>query len=408
MHSGNNSASHRTPDTSDRAAPGWLLVIPWSLRSIGGVNQVVKSLIVEFRDGGIFFPHLLAGPDEPASNRGARQELIKAHLLDLWSPVDHKHPFRAWFSFLYRLPLRCWVMRRMIQQHNIRIINPHFPGLASLVFLVLKKMKLFEGKVILSFHGTDIHSALCTKGRERKLWKLLLRGADHIAVVSDDLAKRVLELDSAVAAKITTIHNGVDLAFFTPAGHEPSARPSISKQDKAILSVGAFISLKGHDVLVRAFSLVVREIPNVRLFLVGRDGPDLKIVRDLINQLSLTEKVFIYTDVPYERIPSILAQAQLFVLASHREGLPLVVIEAGAAGVPVVCTRTTGSQELISDKITGRLVEIGDEPALAEAMIDLLSHPEEAQRLAVRFHEYVKSNLTWKQTYEKYLQIAGD
>ena len=76
--------------------------------------------------------------------------------------------------------------------------------------------------------------------------------------------------------------------------------------------------------------------------------------------------------------------------------------------MPVVCTRTTGSHELISDKVTGRLVEAGDEDALAEAIIDLLTHPGEAQRMATKFHEYVKNNLTWENTHEKYLHLAGD
>ena len=86
----------------------------------------------------------------------------------------------------------------------------------------------------------------------------------------------------------------------------------------------------------------------------------------------------------------------------------MAVIEAGAAGLPVLCTRSTGSNELISDKVTGRLVGVGDERALAEAMIDLLTHPGETQRMATRFQEFVKNNLTCGHTYEKYLHLAGD
>jgi glycosyltransferase involved in cell wall biosynthesis len=152
----------------------------------------------------------------------------------------------------------------------------------------------------------------------------------------------------------------------------------------------------------------VKKIPNVRLILVGHDGPVFQEIRPLIDKLSLVERVFMYKDISHERIPAFLAQAQLFVLASHREGHPLAVMEAGAAGLPVVCTRAIGSIELISDKVTGRLVEVGDESALAEAMIDLLTHPEEARRMATQFHEYIKNNLTWRGTYEKYVGLAGD
>jgi len=72
--------------------------------------------------------------------------------------------------------------------------------------------------------------------------------------------------------------------------------------------------------------------------------------------------------------------------------------------LPVICARTAGASELISDGVTGRLVDIDDEHALAEAMIDLLKHPEKAQRIATTFRDYIRNKLTWKNTYEKYLR----
>jgi glycosyltransferase involved in cell wall biosynthesis len=299
-------------------------------------------------------------------------------------------------------------MCRIIDQHNIRIINPHFPDLGSLLFVAMKKLRLFKGKIVLSFHLSDVQHALSTKGLERNLWGTLLRGADHIVVVSDDLAKDVLSLDPTVSSKITTIYNGVDLALFAPTDHESRARISVPNQGKTILSVGAFIPRKGHDILVRAFGHVLKKVPDARLVLVGGDGSEIEPIRHLINSMSLMHNVAIFKDVPHERIPSFLSQAQLFVLASSREGHPVAVVEAGASGLPVVCTLTNASRELISDKVTGRLVEFGDEHALAEAMIDLLTHPGEALRMATRFREHVKNNLTWGHTYEKYLKLAGD
>src|SRR6266576_3259281 len=190
--SGGPGASHHA---SDQSTPGWLFVLPWSLRNQGGVDEVVKSLIVRFRDGGVFSPHLLISSGESESVGTVKPELIKAHYMELWGPVDRRRPIRGMLSFLYRLPYRCWTLRRIIDQQNIRIINPHFPGLESLLFLVLKKLGLFTGKIILSFHLSDVRDALSTKGRERNLWRMLLRSADHIVVDSDDLAKDVLTLD---------------------------------------------------------------------------------------------------------------------------------------------------------------------------------------------------------------------
>jgi L-malate glycosyltransferase len=406
MRSNDSNGPSGALDTYDQAAQGWLFVLPWSLRDIGGVDQVVDSLVGQFRDGREFSPQLLVGTEESASGGTIEADLIKAQYLPLWSPVDHQHPFRAPFSFVYRLPYRCRVMRRIIDQHNIRIINPHFPGLASLVFLVLKKLKLFKGKIILSFHGSDIRDALATKGRERKLWRMLLRGADHIVVVSDYLAKDVLALDPTVAPKIKTIYNGVDLALFTPAEHEQRARVSLPNQGKTILSIGGFLPIKGHDILVRAFGHVLGQVPDARLVLVGGEGPEVEPVRQLINSLLLAHRVTIFKPVPHARIPEFLSQAQVFVLASRREGFGLVVTEAAAAKVPVVCTKAGGIPELITDRVTGRLVAIDDHIALADAIVDVLTHPDEARRMALKFYEYVRRNLTWHQSYEKYIQLS--
>jgi len=297
-------------------------------------------------------------------------------------------------------------MRRIIIQHNITVVNTHFPDLGSLLFVALKKLKLFEGKIILSFHLSDVREALAAEGRDRRLWRVLLRGADHVVVVSDDLAKDVLALDPTSAAKMTTIYNGVDLALFARSKGEPCAPFSVPNQSKTIVSIGAFIPRKGHDVLVRAFGHVSHQVPDARLVLVGGDGPELEPIRQLIDSLGLSEKVTIFKDVPHEQIPAFLFQAQLFVLASRRESFGLVVTEAAAAKVPVVCTKAQGLRELIIDGVRGRLVAIGDHIALADAIIDVLTHPGDAQQMAANFYGYVSSNLTWRHAYEKYIQLS--
>jgi glycosyltransferase involved in cell wall biosynthesis len=391
---------------SDECVPGWLFVLSWSLRHTGGVNQVVKSLIGQFRSGGTYCPHFLCGSKDSMPSASADPDPINALHLDIWSPVNHERPLRGWISFIVRLPYRCLVMRRIVRQHSVRVINPHFPDLGSLSFLVLKKLKLFNGKLILSFHQSDLVHALSTKGGERKLWRILLRGVDHIVVVSKDSAANVLKFDSSIAQKLSTVPNGVDLDLFCSREDGALARSSSSHQEKMIVSVGKFAPLKGHDVLIRAFGYLLKSVPDARLMIVGGDGSEFEPLRQLIDSLALTDRVRLCKDVPHEQIPAILSQAQLFVLASRQEGHPLAVVEAGAAGLPIVCTEGAWSQELISDGVTGRLVAQGDERGLASAMAGLLSNKKEAQQMAARFHEYVKKNLTWGQACEKYRQLG--
>ncbi len=392
---------------SQKAASGWLFVLPWSLEDTGGVNHVVRRLIRYFRAGGRFSPQLLVTSLAAKAADETVPDAVKHISMDISTPLDHQHPIRALLSFVYHFPSTCRQLRHIVNQYGIRIINPQFPNLSSLMFIALKRFGQFDGKIILSFHGTDVKNAVSTTGVERHLWRILLRHADGIIVVSKSLGSELLSLEPGAENKMRTIHNGVDLEMFRYGRRVDQLRLG-TNEGPTIISVGYFSAMKGHHVAVEAFSLVVRRIPNVRLILVGKDGPELQKIRQLVDILLLGERVTIFKDVPHERIPEFLSQAKLFVLASSREGHPLAVIEAGAAGLPVVCTRTSGARELISDQITGRLVEIGDKDALAEAMVDLLTHPEEAQQMATNFREYIEKNLTWGRTYAKYLQAATD
>ena len=70
------------------------------------------------------------------------------------------------------------------------------------------------------------------------------------------------------------------------------------------------------------------------------------------------------------------------------------------------CTRTAGAQELVTDDITGRLVDVGNKQALAEAITELLEHPDKAYRFALNFHQQIRTHLSWQHTFDEYLQVA--
>jgi len=375
---------------------------------VGGVNEVVSSLIRCFREGGVFRPQLLV-PEEARELDAANEAgLIKPFYFDVWSPVDHQHPIRALLSFIFRFPYRCWCLRRIIIECDIKVINPHFPNLGSLAFLLLGKCHLFKGKVILSFHGSDMRMALSTRGFERTLWKVLLRGADHIVVVSDDLGKDVLALESSVREKVRRIYNGVDITMFAPPRQRRPSPLSVANPNRTIISVGKFIQSKGHDVLVRAFSQVLKEFSDARLLLVGQAGPDVEGIRQLIDSLSLADRVEIVRDARHEEIPAHLSRAGLYASASRSEGFPLAVLEAAASGLPVVCTRAPGLRELIEDGLTGRVVEVDDVEALGQAINHLLAHPQEAQRMATNLQGFIRNHLTWQHAYRGYLDLVGE
>ena len=131
-------------------------------------------------------------------------------------------------------------------------------------------------------------------------------------------------------------------------------------------------------MLIEAFAKAVERLPDARLVLLG-DGPELPAVRDLIAERGLSERVEL--PGPQDDVWPWLAKAHVFALASHYEPLGIAVLEAMAAGLPVVATGVDGIGELVEPGVTGRLVEPGDPAALAAALADVLGNPDAARRM---------------------------
>jgi glycosyltransferase involved in cell wall biosynthesis len=136
---------------------------------------------------------------------------------------------------------------------------------------------------------------------------------------------------------------------------------------------------KGHTHLLAALPEVCREVPDLVVLLVG-EGRRQEDLQRQVQALGLQETVrFLGTR---RDLPEIYRALDLFVQPSLWEGLPLALLKAMGAGLPVVATRVSGSMEAIVDGINGRLVAAGDPQALARAILDLARHPEVRQRLA--------------------------
>jgi glycogen(starch) synthase len=141
--------------------------------------------------------------------------------------------------------------------------------------------------------------------------------------------------------------------------------------------------------------------------LVGADGPELAATRELIVELKLTPQVELRVNVPHQQIPGLMQAADLFALPSRSEPFGIVLLEAGAAGLPVIASRTGGIAELLEHEKTGLLIPSDDESALFEALRRLLCDRDYAGRLAAAWHSRVLANWSWERTTLHYLRAAG-
>ncbi len=210
-------------------------------------------------------------------------------------------------------------------------------------------------------------------------------------------------------AKTVVIPNGVDARPFLQAEPFNWQQLGLPHDAKVLLTIGRLEEQKGIDDLLTAFAIVAPKFPSAHLALVG-DGPDHTKLKACSVSLALAHRVWFLgrrTDVP-----QLLAGADLFVLASRWEGMPNVVLEAMAAGLPVVATRVEGTSELLAEGQTGWLVPAKDPQALAHRIVSVMKFPDTALAVGLAAQKSVKSQFTTEAMVARYValyrQLAAD
>ena len=219
------------------------------------------------------------------------------------------------------------------------------------------------------------------------LFNLLWRRADVVVCISHAVREWLVER-GVRPDKARVIHYGIEPAKFS----KPTAnlREQWGLNDKTVLgSMGRLEPRKGHDLLIRAMPEVCLRVPSARLLIAGHDPRGYgATLRRIIDRLGLEEKVQL---IGFQNdVVSFLNALDVFAFASSSEGFGQVLVEAMAAGKPVVASRIPPLTEIAVDGDTGLLVERGDPKALAGAIIRVLKDPIERERMGCLGRERVK------------------
>lgn len=185
----------------------------------------------------------------------------------------------------------------------------------------------------------------------------------------------------------------------------------VKSAEPIVLYVGVLIPRKGILHLINAFAEVVKDFPLIRLVLIGREDDHVYVqrLRDHIHGLNLHSQIRFLAEMPQQQLAQYMAQAHVCVLPSLSEGLGRVVVEAMAAGTPVIGSQVGGIPDVIQDSITGFLVPSGDETALAEKLRWILEHPEKTQEMgqqAYRVSQRMFSPELWLHGYRQVIETA--
>ena len=350
-------------------APIELLVVGPSLRRWLGGQEVQADLLVRhWRDDPevrvAFVPH------DPAAPRPLR-----------WT--EHVPALRT----VVRLPNRLIALWRAVRRSHI----VHIFSAAHSSFLVATLpawcvARMFGRRTLIHYHSGRAREHL----RRSWLARRVLRMSDAVVVPSQYL----VEICAAYAVPATVVANAIDMAEL-----RYRQRRVITPR---LVCTRNFEALYGVDLVIRAFAEIKKDIPAARLLLAGT-GAQEAALRALVRDLELDDVEFCGA-VPRSVIGEILDRADVFVNASHIDNMPVSILEAFAAGVPVVSTATGGIPYLVEHERTGLLSDVGDVPALASNVRRVIDNPRLACVLAANAHQQ-SSRYEWPAVRADWLRL---
>ena len=216
--------------------------------------------------------------------------------------------------------------------------------------------------------------------------------------------RRVLIRQGVPPEKIRLVHSALDGSLFRSPCDEGvlSREMDVPPRAPVVGMAAQFIPRKGHHTLLEAVPGILREHPDTRFLLFGR-GPLREEVRERIRTAGLLGSVLLPGF--REDLPTLLPCLNLLVHPATMEGLGVILLQAGAAGLPVVAARAGGIPEVVAHGSTGLLVPPGDPRALATAVNGLLSAPEEAEAMGRRARERVASEFSVHRMVEGNLDV---
>lgn len=282
--------------------------------------------------------------------------------------------------------LRFWVRGFLIawalmRRRRIDLLMAAEPLVAGPLALLIRRLRRIP--VLVHVQGDLFHLPRRLVGPlrialTRRVTVEVARRADRVRCVSSALVDACARA-GIPADRVALLPVRCDFARFDPErwrGRRPEARRDlgVGPDDVVVLSVGSLTIHKGYDVLIDAFARLWPSFPAARLVIVGA-GPLGSALEERARRAGVAAAVRLVGPVPYERVPEVLAAADVYVQPSYDEGIPRAALEAMAMALPVVASRVGGIPELVRDGVTGVLVPAGDPEALAGALQPFVADP---------------------------------
>jgi len=303
----------------------------------------------------------------------------------------------------YKTPLRLLCQIASVYDGEFDIIHCHFGPVGNRA-AVLKEFGI-KAKLIVTFHGYDLSRYLLTHGSS--VYEELFNYGDLFLPISEHWKKKLMEI-GCDEKKIVVHRMGIDVHRF-----EYREKKRISGEPVRLLTIGRLTEKKGQDYVIKSLSELSNKGYNF-VYTIAGAGPHEEHLKSLAVSLGLGEKVNFTGPVSRDMAIELYNRGDVFVLASvtaadgDQEGIPVVLMEAMACGLPVVSTLHTGIPELVEDGNSGFLVPEKDCKALTERLEYLIKNPQLWSEMGKCGHDFVHKNYEIKTLTQMLLEIYKD
>lgn len=263
--------------------------------------------------------------------------------------------------------------KKTVKKKNISVVVAEYGVVGADAVDFCKKIKI---PLVVHFHGYDAHQKKIINLYKERYLKMF-EYAQSIIVVSSKMYQAILEM-GAKREKVITIPYGVDTSEFTNA--------NIVKKNYQAFSVGRFVNKKAPYLLILSFEMVVKQIPQAKLY-IGGDGYLFEVCKRIIIAKNLQESIILMGSMGHLEVKQKMNESCIYIQHSvesfdgDSEGTPVAILEACAAGLAVVATNHAGISDVIEDGINGFLVEENDIFTMAERVVTLFKNQDLINRV---------------------------
>jgi len=305
--------------------------------------------------------------------------------------------------------------RRFIRSHATEVLHTH--NAISHYYAVLASRGLRLRRVVNTRHGMGATRAVAQRDSRSYSWRdnrlewlygKSMRFTDIVATVCETARREFAQRPDVPAQKLVAIPNGIRVDKFHPASAEARQRLRIALGLPQGIRLAGFVGrltwAKDHATLIRAFRRVREQLPETALALIG-DGPLKSELMDLAKAEGIAGQVLFLGD--RSDIPELLPGLDLFVMSSVTEGYSIALLEACAAGLPIVATKVGGNAEIVHEGVNGKLVIERDPAELAQVIVALLADGECAGAMGRAGRDWVLEQGSFRTMAKRYARIYG-